>query len=243
MLVPRFKRRMRREEPPDWPARFSDLAYETHNDRLRSFYEAGSVSGQSPISEAPMVALDFETTGLNPEIHGIVSIGLVPFDIRRIYCRDARHWLVDPRRPMEKESVVIHGITDSDIEGAPDLVEVLDDLLNALAGRIVVVHYRAIERRFLDAALRLRLTEGIFFPVIDTMDLEARIYRQPPSLWDRLRGRRRPSIRLADSRTRYGLPHYQPHNALTDALATAELLQAQIAYRYSPDTPVEALWR
>jgi len=38
------------------------------------------------------------------------------------------------------------------------------------------------------------------------------------------------------------LPRYRLHHALTDALATAELLQAQVAHRFTPDTPLSALW-
>ncbi len=119
----------------------------------------------------------------------------------------------------------------------------LPELLEALAGRLVVVHFRHIERPFLDSAVQARLGEGILFPVIDTMSLEARLHRQ--SLWTRFRHRmRRPpvSIRLHNSRERYGLPAYQGHHALIDALATAELLQAQIAARYTLDTPMGELW-
>ena len=228
---------------PDWPARFADLAYQTHNERLRSFYEAGVVSGQTPMQDVPMVALDFETTGLDPRRHGILSIGLVPFSLRRIYCGRARHWLVNPRRPLEDESVTIHGITHSDVDEAPDIVEVLSQVLESLAGKVVVVHYRAIERRFFDVALRPRLNEGIEFPVIDTMDLEARRHRTARGRWlTWLKGGQQKSIRLADSRARYRLPHYPPHHAMTDALATAELLQAQVAYHYTPETPVSELW-
>jgi DNA polymerase-3 subunit epsilon len=55
--------------------------------------------------------------------------------------------------------------------------------------------------------------------------------------------RKRPeSIRLADSRARYNLPAYAPHDALTDAIATAELMQAQIKYHFSPDTAIKKLW-
>ena len=50
------------------------------------------------------------------------------------------------------------------------------------------------------------------------------------------------SIRLADSRQRYGLPHYAAHNALIDAIATAELLQAQVLHHFGPQTRVSDLW-
>ncbi|MFY0664843.1 MAG: 3'-5' exonuclease [Natronospirillum sp.] len=228
---------------PDWAERFSELHDHTHHDRLRAFYGVGVVSGDTPLAEVPFVALDFETTGLNPERDGIVSIGLVPMTLARIQCSAARHWVVNPRRVLQDESVVIHGITHSDIAEAPDLMDILDELLTALAGRIVVVHHHRIERQFLDAALKVRINEGIQFPVVDTMELEGRLHRQrPPSFWDKLLRRPQPSIRLADSRTRYHLPYYQPHHALTDALASAELLQAQIAHHYTPDTPIKSLW-
>lgn len=232
-------------QPPDWPACFHTLATEARDARLRRFYQAGVVTAETALCEVPFVAMDFETTGLNPGKHGIVSIGLVPFDLQRIYCRHARHWIINPRKPLADESVVIHGITHSDVRRAPDIMAILEPLLTALAGRIVVVHHRGIERGFLDAALRARLGEGIRFPVVDTMDLEARLHRggKLPGFWSRLFGRKPVSIRLADSRGRYHLPHYPPHHALTDALATAELLQAQIAHHYSPNTPLGEIWR
>lgn len=228
---------------PDWVDRFSELHDHTHHERLRAFYEAGVVSGDTPLSEVPFVALDFETTGLNPERDGIISIGLVPMTLARIQCRTARHWVVNPRRTLQEESVVIHGITHSDIAEAPDLMDILDELLTALAGRIVVVHHHRIERQFLDAALKVRINEGIQFPVVDTMELEGRLHRQrSPGFWDKLLRRPQASIRLADSRQRYNLPYYQPHHALTDALASAELLQAQIAHHFSLETPLRKLW-
>lgn len=226
-----------------WPARMAHQASQARDPRLKAYFEAGCPAPDTPISEVPLVAVDFETTGLEPDKHSIVSIGLVPFTLSRIHCRDARHWVVRPPVPLSQDSVTIHGITHSDIDDAPDLEEILEDLLKALAGRIAVVHYREIERPFLNVALQWRLKEGIAFPVIDTMAIEAHLNpRRRPNWLQRLRGERSISIRLADSRTRYNLPHYAPHHALTDALATAELLQAQIQHHFGPDTPIKELW-
>lgn len=107
-----------------------------------------------------------------------------------------------------------------------------------------MVHYHQIERRFLDTAIKARLDENLLFPMIDTMALEARLHRL--TLMARLKhwlGRSPLSIRLYDSRQRYGLPVYQGHHALTDALATAELFQAQLAWHFSPETPLFRLWQ
>ncbi|GGY58947.1 3'-5' exonuclease [Marinobacter zhanjiangensis] len=227
----------------DWPGRLAALAGEARDPRLKAFYEAGCVAPETPMSEVPMVAVDFETTGLDPDQHSIVSIGLVPFTLDRISLPGARHWVVRPALPLHQTSVTIHGITHSDIENAPDLGEILGDLLPALAGRIVVVHYRAIERPFFNVAMHWRLKEGIDFPLIDTMAIESHLHPdRNPSRWQRLLGHQPVSIRLADSRQRYHLPHYPGHNALIDAIATAELLQAQIRHHFGPDTPVRDLW-
>jgi DNA polymerase-3 subunit epsilon len=233
---------------PDWPSVFRRLQAETTAPLLRNFYARGTVSGDTPVADVPFVSLDLETTGMNAEHHGIVSIGLVPFTLARIQCPASRYWVLRPRRPLSEESIAIHRITHENLRRAPDLGEILPELLDALAGRVGVVHYRGLERPFLRRAVRDRLGEGLEFPVVDTMDLEARIHRGWKAspvvrfLAD-LVGRHPQSLRLAQSRARYNLPLYGAHHALTDALASAELLQAQIAYRFSPQTPIREIWR
>lgn len=226
----------------DWPAQFKRLQESSQNAHLKNFYQAGVVEPQTPIDDVTMVALDFETTGLNSERDEIVSIGLIPFDTQRIYCRQAKHWIVNPARSLTDNSVVIHQITHSDVDQAPDLKSILDAVLDALAGKIVVVHYRAIEREFLAKALLRRIKEGIQFPVIDTMAIEQSVLEQRRGLLGKLLHQPLGSVRLPDCRQRYNLPVYQLHHAMIDALATAELLQAQLAHHYPPAVTVGELW-
>lgn len=226
----------------DWPTHYQERAQQALPAPLKDFYQAGCPSANTPINHTPLLALDIETTGLNAKEDAIVSIGLIPFDLQRIYCRQAQHWLLQPDRPLTASSVVIHGLTHSDLASAPQAEQVLEQLLPLISGKLVVVHYKRIEREFLaEAAKRLWQSE-LSFPVIDTLELEARLHRKPLSLWQRLRGQQPLSVRLAASRARYNLPPYQQHHALTDALATAELLQAQISHHFDQHTPVQALW-
>ena len=238
-----FLRRKTRQAAPSWADYFTRQAQACKTPALKHLYAAGLPTEDSPIGELPLVALDFETTGLNPREHAIVSIGLVPFDLRAIRPAAGRYWVVKPPRPLRAESIAIHRITHSEVEHAPPITAILDELLDALAGRLVVVHYRNIERPFLEAAVLSNRGERCLFPVIDTMELEARWERQGRlSGLKRLFGRQPPSIRLAASRARYGLPHYSSHHAKVDAIATAELFQAQMARHFRPDTPVSDLW-
>ena len=232
-----------KDKSRDWPRILAEKAESAKDPGLKKFYSTYDLDADTPLKDVPFVALDFETTGLDPQKDGILSIGLIPFDTHRIYCKKAAYWVINPHRPLEEESVVIHGITHSDITDAPGIGKVWQEVLNELAGKIVVVHYREIERKFLDKALHSLLGEGISFPVVDTMQIEADIQQKKRGgLWNWLKGRHPESIRLAKTRSRYGLPHYQVHHALTDAIATAELLQAQIAHHYSAETPISALW-
>ncbi|WP_010487794.1 3'-5' exonuclease [Pseudomonas sp. S9] len=227
-----------------WQEQYQILAEHARDQRLARFYRAPMVSADTPLDQVPLLALDVETTGLDAQNHCIVSLGLIPFNLQRIHCSQARYWVVKPKSELSSESITFHHITHSDIRYAPRVEQVLGELLEAMTGCVMVVHYRNIERSFLDPALQQAVGERLHFPVIDTMELEARIHgsQRKPSWWDRLRGRQPTSIRLADSRLRYNLPLYQAHHALTDALATAELLQAQIATHYSPETVIGDLW-
>lgn len=227
----------------NWPKVIALSQKRAKDQRLKEFYSASLANRKLTLAEVEFVALDFETTGLNPLEDEIVSIGLVPFNTNKVYCRQASYWLVNPNQALGANSVVIHGITHSELDHAPRFQRVLGELLKALAGKMVVVHYNRIERDFLDRALRVRLGEGIRFPVIDTMAIEATLQRRRlGSLWKKLRGEKPISIRLTNSRERYGLPSYKSHHALTDAIATAELFQAQVAHHFSRTTTLEELW-
>ena len=232
---------------PTWAERLQKLATEGRHPALAKFHaDLAAIDPETPLADLPLVALDLETTGFDPEADAIVSLGLVPMSLDRIRLSGSHYWVVCPRREFEPESILIHHITHEEIAPAPDLIDILPDLFEALSGRIPIVHYRRIERPFLRQAIQRRLGEAIDFPLIDTMALEAWLLHRNRNLGqrvaDRLGLRRRPSLRLAQLRERYGLPAYTPHHALTDAIATAELFQAQVAWHFDPATPVGKLW-
>lgn len=242
LYLPPERRKKKGREQLCRPELFERLHLDSSAPLLREYYAKGTAPADSPISTVPLVALDLETTGLNPQKDAIVSLGLIPLDIHRIQCGQARYWVVNPGGELSSRSVVIHGITHAEIADSPDFMQIIPPLLQIISGAVLVVHCREIEQQFLDAAFRQRLGEGIVFPVIDTMEIESRHRRGGiVDLLARFMGRSRPSLRLAASRARYHLPPYAPHHALTDALATAELFQAQIAWHYSAHTPLGQL--
>ncbi|MGL6260234.1 3'-5' exonuclease [Vibrio sp. WXL103] len=227
----------------DWKGKFAQRAKRCQHMGLQSFYRSPLPADDTPMCEVKFLAMDFETTGLDCKNDSIISIGVVPFDLNRIYLRQAQEWKVRPQQKLSEDSVVIHGITHSDLIDAPDFEDVIDDVLSTMQGFVPVVHYHRIERDFLDHEFRRRYNEGVEFPLIDTMAIESSIQqRKNGSLFKRLLGKHPESVRLAKSRERYGLPQYSPHHALTDAIATAELLQAQIHHNQWHQDRLKDFW-
>ena len=73
------------------------------------------------------IALDLETTGLNPQEAEIIAIGAVRVEDNEI--TDRFHTFVKPRMGIPEESTRLTGITDKDVLKAPRIESVLETLL------------------------------------------------------------------------------------------------------------------
>ncbi|MDE8604525.1 3'-5' exonuclease [Marinomonas sp. RSW2] len=222
----------------DWQSMFAEWAEEAPEGPLKRYYQAGMVPPNTALKDTPLLALDLETTGLDPSTDEIISLGLIPLNNKTIRCQGAQYWMAKPERSLNAESVTIHEITHAELAEAPPLHAILDEILVALANQVIVVHCVAIERQFLLKAAMDIYGYPFYFPVLDTMDIERQVVYKP--WWKRFG--RPPSLRLDACRQRYKLPRYKAHHALTDALSSAELLQAQIAYHLDPTANISNYW-
>ncbi len=94
----------------------------------------------------------------------------------------------------------------------------------------MLVHFNKIEQGFLDAACKKLYASPFIIPTIDTLVLSQRLMQK------RNHAIEPSSLRLFNLRDNYRLPHYKAHNALNDALTTAELflaLEAEVTPRGS----------
>jgi DNA polymerase-3 subunit epsilon len=170
--------------------------------------------GRTPWRQASYCAVDLELSGLDPNRDEIVSFGAIPIEDGRVQLSVAVEGRVRPLRSMSEVSIRVHGLRAADLASAPPLEAAIDPLLAVMAGRIPVVHVAAVERGFLRPALRrqgLRLRK----PMIDTSVLGL--------VWLHERDGHRPrSLTLTDLAVALGLPSHHPHDALGDALTTAQ---------------------
>ena len=167
--------------------------------------------------EIEIVSLDFETTGLDPHRHQILSYGKVHLRQGVIQLASARHELIQAEGLIPESSAVIHHITDDESSRARPLQEVLPDLLDALGGKVMLVHYNKIEQGFLNAACQQLYGSPFIIPIIDTLKLSQRVLEK------RNHSLESNQLRLFNLRESFGLPVYRAHNALNDAMTTAEL--------------------
>jgi len=84
------------------------------------------------------VAIDVETTGLDPGRDALVAIAAVPF----LGGGPAPGFvtLVNPGRAIPSASTAIHGITDADVAGAPRAADALPRFDGVCAGHVLVGH-------------------------------------------------------------------------------------------------------
>jgi DNA polymerase III subunit epsilon len=175
-------------------------------------------SGRAPWRDAVYCAVDLELSGLDPKRHEIVSFGAVPIEDGRVQLGAAVHGRARPLRSMSESSIRIHGMRPADLAESPSLDLAIDQLLAAMAGRIPVVHVAAVERGFLRPALR---GQGVRLrgPMVDTSVLGL--------VWLHERdggGPRR--VSLEELTAALGLPSHHPHDAVGDALTTAQAFVA-----------------
>lgn len=183
----------------------------------RAYREAALPGARTPWREAAFAVVDLELTGLDPGEHEIVSFAAVPVEAGRIRLADLRSGIVRPRRMPSADTIRIHGLRESDLAGAPPLDEVIDELLEALTGRVLIAHSAPVETGFLGAALESRGLE-LRNPVVDTAHLGVELAR--------LRREPEPSQALSELAGWLGLPVHRPHHAEGDALTTAQAFLA-----------------
>ena len=152
------------------------------------------------------VALDLETTGLDPARDRVIEVGAVAFTPELTGLSMER--LVDPGRQVPETVLRLTGIRQEELRGAASAESALGELSAFLRGRQPVGHGARLDVDFLTAA-------GLWDPaveILDTLDV-ARILLPAAA-----------SHSLPLLAVELGFSQPRPHRALDDADATRQLL-------------------
>jgi DNA polymerase-3 subunit epsilon len=165
--------------------------------------------------ERRLVAIDVETTGLEPGRDRIIEIAAVRFACDAAGAEvDRFAGLVNPGRPIPPGASAVNGIHDHDVVGAPTAAEVLPaflDWLGAPDGVWLIAHHAGFDAGMLGAELgALGIDHGLE-PVIDTLPLS------------RAKWPGAANHRLGTLAAMLGLETQPTHRALDDARALRAL--------------------
>lgn len=182
-----------------------------HDLALHDLPPAIHVTAETPLVELPAMALDTETTGLDPVRDRIVSVGAVRLQGATLLRNQVLDLLINPGRQIPAVATAVHGISDLMVLPAPSYREVAPRITAALEGVVLIGHHTVFD---LAVLRRASATAGIDWqdpPWLDTALLYSAL---------------RPEARHFDLDSvaeDLGVAIHGRHTALGDALATASL--------------------
>lgn len=155
------------------------------------------------------VCVDLETTGLNPKHEKIIEIGAVKVTEGKIV--DSFATFVNPGRKLDDRIVELTHITESDLENAPTIDQIIKQLIDFIGDLPLIGHRIIFDFSFLKQAA---VNAGLVFEKegADTLKISRECLSELPSK------------KLTDMCCHYGI-ELEAHRALNDAMATVELMK------------------
>jgi len=191
---------------------------------LEKCWQESGFSSNCDWRDQEFLVVDAEMSSLDAQTGELLSLGWVVIRQGRIPIGSAVHHLMRSKDGVG-ESATIHQIRDCELIDGLSAEELMWQFLEAARGRVLVFHHALLDVSFLNKLTTAFYGAPLLMPVLDTLQIEKRsLQRRELPLGQNV-------LRLASCCARYNLPPSPAHNALTDALATAELFLAQIAHK------------
>ena len=166
------------------------------------------------LSEAKLVVLDVETTGLSPAMGDrVVELGMIacrgPTEI------SCTSHLINPGQPILRNAQQVHGISDQDVSECPPFKEIAEEVESALVDSWIVGHNVRFDIGFIAMELQQAGCTGVPLGCLDTCQLAS-------ALWDF------PNYKLETVVNALCIPTTRLHRALDDASVTREVFHRVI---------------
>ena len=165
-------------------------------------------------SENEYIVYDTETTGLNPKVDEILSIGAVKIKGNKIITSEKFEIFVKPTKDINEESIKIHQIRNIDLENGCEPNEALDKFLHFIGSRTLIGYYLEFDVNMINKYLKPYL--GIKLPnkqiEVSGIYHDKKIKFIPDAHID---------LRFDTIMNDLGLPIFGKHDAINDAIMTA----------------------
>jgi DNA polymerase-3 subunit epsilon len=172
-----------------------------------------------PHAACRYVVVDVESSGLNMKKDRLISIGAVALVDGRLDLNDAFQVVLRQDRVSTHENILIHGIGGSAQREGVAPVDALLDFLGFLGNSPLVAYHAFFDQSMINKALREYLGVELQQTWIDLAWV----------LPDLFHYRSDTRVALDDWLQLFGIENILRHNAVSDAFATARLLQVAIA--------------
>lgn len=187
--------------------------------RVGNWRAIPAISRQAPFEHSRLVVVDVETSGLNLMEDRLISIGAVAVVNGRIALGDSFSVVLQQQAASEKGNILLHGIgTSAQLEGEPP-VEALLDFLEYVGKSPLIAFHVTFDETMIKRAIREYLGFGFKHA---WMDLAYVMPGLNPPLAKKYRA-------LDDWIGHFDIRIDARHNALADALATAQLFLVALA--------------
>ena len=115
------------------------------------------------------IVLDTETTGLSVEEgHRIVEIGCIELD-NLIPSQKKFHCYLNPERKVSEKALEIHGYTDEFLSNKKKFHEIVDDFLNFIKDKKLIIHNAKFDLSHLNNELKILGKPLLKNEVLDTL--------------------------------------------------------------------------
>lgn len=166
------------------------------------------------IPQGEYIALDTETTGLNPKKDEILSIGAVMIKDNKIITRDSFEIFIKPIQEISHESIKIHHILPSDLENGVKIDEALEKLLYFIGNRPIVGYYISFDIDILNTYLRKFIGTTLPNEPVEVSSMYYDRYRRKSD-------HEYVDLRFDTIMDKLNLPKLGQHDALNDAIMSA----------------------
>ena len=117
------------------------------------------------------VVLDTETTGISiKDGHRIVEIGCIELD-NLIPTKKRFHCYLNPERKVSDKAFEVHGYSDNFLADKQKFKEVVDDFLNFIKNKRLIIHNAEFDVSHLNNELKILGKQKIENEIIDTLAL------------------------------------------------------------------------
>jgi len=164
--------------------------------------------------ENEYICFDCETTGLDPKVDDIISIGAVIIKNNKILTSKKFERFVKPSTYLNSESIKIHQIRKCDLEDAQNIDEVIVEFLEFIGNRPLVGYYLEFDMKMVNKYIKPKL--GINLPnkqiEVSSMYYDKIIKTIPSGNID---------LRFDTIMKKLNLPLLSKHDAINDAIMTS----------------------